>query len=345
MSYDVSEWAYQGPRLGYHARKETDMSFETPEVNLIFAGCGSAFAGPDQYQTNMVLEAKYESGVIKRLLIDCGTDAKFSLKEIGLAPPDIDAVYISHQHGDHTGGLEWLGFATYFGESPRPKLICDEQLMTELWENGLKGSMTTIPGKTATLSEYFECHAVPRDGQFFWANMLFSLAQTVHVCSGMTIKYSYGLVFEPALCVNRKGTAFLKRNSMIFQDDVFVVSPGEYPGIQTWRKERERVFPDDRFSETRFSKDGSSPRVLITCDTRHDPELFRGLYGMCDLIIHDCETAPYRSGVHPSYEDLCSLSDEVKGKMLLCHYQPTKKDASKGGFLGFATKGQRVRLW
>jgi len=45
------------------------------------------------------------------------------------------------------------------------------------------------------------------------------------------------------------------------------------------------------------------------------------LYETCDLIVHDCETGPFQSGVHAHYDQLRTLSAEVKAKMLLVHYQ------------------------
>jgi ribonuclease BN (tRNA processing enzyme) len=319
------------------------MSLVIPEVSITFAGCGSFFATQDQYQSNLVIEAKYPDGTLKRLLFDCGTDAKFSIKELGLAPADFDAVYISHQHGDHSGGLEWMAFGTYFAGKPKPKLICEERLMEELWENGLKGAMTTLPGKTATLSEFFHCCAVPREGAFFWNNTYFRLHQTVHVCSGMTIKHCYGLVMQPAFCLKPQNTHFLRRNAS--NEDVYVLS-GEISDfdkidLQRWGRGSGIDLPYDK---VRFGE-GGEPKVLITGDTRFDPDMFRYAYETSGLIIHDCETAPYRSGVHPSYEDLCTIPSGQRAKMLLYHYQPTVKDAVKDGFMGFAQKGQKVRLW
>lgn len=310
------------------------MSFVIPEVSITFAGCGSFFATPEQYQSNMVIEAKYPGGVVKRLLFDCGTDAKFSLSELGYKPSDFEAVYISHQHGDHMGGLEWLAFGTYFTGATKPRLVCDQKLMEELWETGLKGAMSTLQGKTATLSEYFCCCAVPTDGYFFWANTIFSLVQTIHVCSGFNIKYSYGLMMSPAVITNHKGTAFMKRG----QEDVVLVFEHD-EGTKAMLTRAEPLSSDPvEYEKQRRQK------VFITGDTRFDDRL-TSAYDYSKLIFHDCETAPYKSGVHASYADLCTLPEDTKKKIMLYHYQPTDKDAVKDGFMGFAQKGQKMRLW
>ena len=50
-------------------------------MKLVFLGCGSAFAKYGQFQTNMYLEN--DAG--ERLLIDCGSDARFACAELGLS--------------------------------------------------------------------------------------------------------------------------------------------------------------------------------------------------------------------------------------------------------------------
>ena len=42
---------------------------------------------------------------------------------------------------------------------------------------------------------------------------------------------------------------------------------------------------------------------------------------MADIIFHDCETLPFKSGVHAHYEDLKTLDDKTRKKMWLYHYQ------------------------
>src|SRR4051812_40655409 len=102
-------------------------------MKLIFAGVGSAFA-LENFQSNMVLE---HHG--KRLLIDAGGDVRFSLAKLGMTYKDLDAVYISHLHGDHTHGMEWLCFATYFdsgfkAKKGKLKLFGNHTVLEKLWE-------------------------------------------------------------------------------------------------------------------------------------------------------------------------------------------------------------------
>lgn len=252
-------------------------------MKLQFIGVGSAFTTQKYYQSNMVLIAP--SG--KKLLIDCGGDARFALWEQGLNFKDIESVYISHLHGDHIGGLEWLALTSFFSKFPRPVLYTVPELMQELWETSLKGGLETIEGQVATLTTYFDCKPVKCNEYFTWEGWKFSPIQMVHVMSGYKIQHSYGLMMEP------------------------VTGPGK--------------------------------KVFLTTDTQYCPYQISKFYDQADLIFHDCETAPFKSGVHSHYDDLATL--KAKGKMWLYHYQPEpKQDPVKDGFLGFVQKGQTFDL-
>ena len=83
-------------------------------MNIIFAGTGSAF-NLDSYQTNTIIQ---RNG--KNLLIDAGSFAPLALRDIGMNYKNIDAIYVTHLHNDHVGGLEYLAFTTYF-DPERPE--------------------------------------------------------------------------------------------------------------------------------------------------------------------------------------------------------------------------------
>ncbi len=90
------------------------------------------------------------------LLIDCGHTAKLALHEQGYSWSDIDAVYITHVHGDHVFGLERLAFESRFKLNVRPKLFLEPSLATELWDQTLKGALGNINGKSQVLADYFD---------------------------------------------------------------------------------------------------------------------------------------------------------------------------------------------
>lgn len=156
-------------------------------MNLKFLGTGSAFT-LNNYQTNAILNHNY-----KNLLIDCGTDIRFSLRDSKMSYKDIDAVYISHLHADHCGGLEYLGFCTYFDSScNRPLLYIDESLVDQLW-NTLKAGMGILDSKVASINDYFQVESIPSSNVFTWNSIQFNTVQANHVVNAFTTMYTYGL--------------------------------------------------------------------------------------------------------------------------------------------------------
>lgn len=249
-------------------------------------GSGSAFNTKD-LQSNFLIES--DTG--KLLLIDLGSFGPLALEDFGITGANvgekIDGIFISHLHGDHIGGLEWLAFCTYFNpKTGRPKLFCVDQLMHQLWDRSLRGGLGSVEGKECTLTDYFEGHPVVVNKGFIWENIKFQTIQTVHVMNGMELVPSFGLMIKHCT-----GT--------------------------------------------------DQPNVFLTTDTQFCPNQISKFYDQADLILHDCETAPYYSKVHAHYDELRTLSDEIKSKMWLYHYQPDpSQDPQKDLFKGFLKRGQ-----
>lgn len=159
---------------------------------LTFAGSGSAFTQTN-YQSNAVFWRDEYDG---KLLIDCGADARFSLGEIGLTHRDIDAIYISHLHSDHAGGLEWLGFSRLFDpECRRPAMFISRKLVGPLWRTTLVGGMGSLQCKVADLETYFDVQRVSPNQSFWSLGVEFTLVQTIHIYDGFSLRFSFGLLF------------------------------------------------------------------------------------------------------------------------------------------------------
>ena len=65
------------------------------ECNALLIECGPAHA-------------------LRRILIDCGfglREATRRLERLGVAPAQIDAIFVTHEHGDHIGGAARLAVA------------------------------------------------------------------------------------------------------------------------------------------------------------------------------------------------------------------------------------------
>jgi len=220
-------------------------------------GAGSAFTMKG-FQSNLLLEHNS-----KNLLIDAGGDIRFSLAKFGLGYKDIDALYLSHSHGDHCGGVENLAFTTYFDPSitNRIRLFGNNKLLRDMWTHTLSGGLKSIQGKIVGLDDYFDVNMIPSNGQFLWEGIVFEIVQAVHIMNGYEIVPTYGLM---------------------------ITTP-------------------------------KGEKIYFTSDTQFNPNQIMDFYKEADYIIQDCETYPFKSGVHANYEELCTLTDDIKTKMWLTH--------------------------
>ncbi len=163
-------------------------------MRLTFLGSGGAFT-LNNFHSNMLLE---HNG--KRLLIDAGGDVRRSLAAIGLSHRDLDAVYISHCHGDHCDGLEWLSFITKldprFGR--KLQLFAHPETLGDLRDK-LSPSISILRDNCLmTLDDYFDivqCSHVAcypnnirvSSVMFEWQNIEFYTVEVEH------LMLSYGL--------------------------------------------------------------------------------------------------------------------------------------------------------
>lgn len=163
-------------------------------VKLLFLGSGSAFTvGADNFQSNMLLLGDRGN----KLLIDCGSDIRFSLYEAGFSHLDITDIYISHLHGDHVGGLEYIGFSTKFDpRCARPNLYLSKEVGIDLWNKTLSGGMSSIDGELAEIDTFFQVNYIKPRGSFIWNNITFDLKKVIHVDNGYYLMPSYGLFFQ-----------------------------------------------------------------------------------------------------------------------------------------------------
>lgn len=160
-------------------------------MKLLFLGTASGLGSdPLNYQSNMLLLT--DSG--KKLLIDCGTDIRFSLTKANYTAEDIDAVYISHLHADHVGGMEWFALQRKFvSHKGKPTLIVHEYLADMLWDHSLSGGLKTLDEVDATLNDFFAVQPVANGQCFEWEGLRINLIKTVHVHSNGCLMPCYGL--------------------------------------------------------------------------------------------------------------------------------------------------------
>lgn len=88
-------------------------------VTVTFAGSGDAFGSGGRYQACIHLREQGGPPV----LLDCGATSMSALRAAGLDPGEVAAVFISHLHGDHFGGLPFLVLDGQFSGRREPLTV------------------------------------------------------------------------------------------------------------------------------------------------------------------------------------------------------------------------------
>ena len=88
---------------------------EDAVMRVRFAGSGDAFGSGGRWQTCI-----HVSGGGQVLLVDCGATSLVALEAQGLDPRTVDAVAVTHLHGDHFGGLPFLILDGQFSRRTTP---------------------------------------------------------------------------------------------------------------------------------------------------------------------------------------------------------------------------------
>lgn len=207
---------------------------QTPSMTFTFLGVGSAFTTQEYYQSNILITS--ETG--KNMLIDCGSDARFSLgewcKKNGKRHVTIDAVYITHLHADHIGGLEWLAFNTFFNpNAPKPKLYAVDILYDKIWDHALRSGLEYIDDRVMTISDYFEPYILSHELPFVWENIRFIPLRMLHVLNSVCPIYSFGFVIED-----------LKTGRSLFFTSDTIFDPGLVAYLELWAPKVDLIFQD-----------------------------------------------------------------------------------------------------
>jgi ribonuclease BN (tRNA processing enzyme) len=88
-------------------------------VTITFAGSGDAFGSGGRFQACIHLRPPAGPPV----LLDCGATSLTALKRCDLDPGEVAAVFVSHLHGDHFGGLPFLILDGQFAHRTAPLAV------------------------------------------------------------------------------------------------------------------------------------------------------------------------------------------------------------------------------
>jgi ribonuclease BN (tRNA processing enzyme) len=87
-------------------------------VTVQVVGAGDAFGSGGRFQACTSVRAPEGHA-----LLDCGATSLVALKRLGLDPGSVDAVLVTHLHGDHFGGLPCLILDGQFSRRTRPLVV------------------------------------------------------------------------------------------------------------------------------------------------------------------------------------------------------------------------------
>ena len=86
-------------------------------MKLYILGCGDAFGSGGRNNSGYLLEAREPL-----FLLDCGPTTLAAMKRAGFNPKRLDAIFLSHLHGDHYGGVPFFLLDDLY-ENPRDRAL------------------------------------------------------------------------------------------------------------------------------------------------------------------------------------------------------------------------------
>jgi ribonuclease BN (tRNA processing enzyme) len=114
-------------------------------VSVRFVGSGDSFGSGGRFQTCILVD-----GPQSRFAVDFGTSSLIALAQQGIEHNSIDAIVLTHLHGDHCGGVPFLLMDAMLGaKRTRPLIVAGprdlQRRMAEIREALFPGSRVMTP--------------------------------------------------------------------------------------------------------------------------------------------------------------------------------------------------------
>ncbi len=127
-------------------------------MQVRFVGSGDAFGSGGRSQTCIRVAAGEMA-----LLVDCGATSLAALRAQGLDPSAIDAVVVTHLHGDHFGGLPFLILDGQFSRRSRPLVVAGPPGIGARLTDAME---TLFPGSSQVRRRFeVDVRELPTDGR------------------------------------------------------------------------------------------------------------------------------------------------------------------------------------
>jgi ribonuclease BN (tRNA processing enzyme) len=186
-------------------------------MRLLCLGVGDAFSAR-HYSSCFALESAASPG--RWLLVDCPHPIRKIVREASLAanvPLDVsqlDAVALTHLHGDHVSGLEVLAYYFRYKLNRRLPLYTHPEVARLLWSGVLTGSMAWAvdrpgePARARHLEDFFDLHLMDENAPTAVGAFRVLCRRNIHSIPAIALKfsadsrtlgYSADTAFDPAL--------------------------------------------------------------------------------------------------------------------------------------------------
>jgi ribonuclease Z len=99
-------------------------------IKVTLLGTGTPFPNAERFGSAILVEAGVE-----KLLFDCGRGAVIRLSQAGIPLSDVDALFLTHLHSDHTVGIPDLWLSGWFLGRRRPLRVWGPPGTREMMEN------------------------------------------------------------------------------------------------------------------------------------------------------------------------------------------------------------------
>jgi len=116
-------------------------------MRLQFIGCGDAFGSGGRFNTCF-----HVIGRQANFLIDCGASSLISMKKLGVARNDIQAILVTHFHADHFGGVPFFILdSQFFSRRTEPLVVAGPPGLGMWFERVME---TAFPGASRTKQRF-----------------------------------------------------------------------------------------------------------------------------------------------------------------------------------------------
>jgi ribonuclease BN (tRNA processing enzyme) len=243
-----------------------------PPVRLRFLGSGDAFGSGGRMHTCF-----HVTSTKGQFLIDCGSSALIAMRRFEVDPNAIDAIFVTHLHGDHFGGIPFLILdGQLVSKRTRPLLIAGPSGMKQAITDAME---TMFPGSSRVQQRFAVdvVELIPQRPQTFDAAVVVAyevehpageirLALRV-TCDGKVIAYSGDTGWTPSLVPAARGSDLFIVEAYFFDKKV-----RDHLDFETLRAHLGELSPR-RWIVTHMSADMLARLPVLGCEYAEDGKL------------------------------------------------------------------------